>query len=104
MRDFAWPSVKLLEPATGAPGLGGVLGVLTAGVLASRLAGCAMAVLVIIAALRPSPDKCAFYLFLCRCRRSPNSFDREMFQMRKRFIPKDYAKREGLQKRACLVD
>ena len=30
--------------------MGGVLGVLTAGVLASRLAGCAMAVPVIIAA------------------------------------------------------
>ena len=39
MCDFAWPSVKLLAPATGAPGLGGLLGELTAGVLASRFAG-----------------------------------------------------------------
>jgi hypothetical protein len=50
MRDFAWPSVKLFDPATGAPGLGGVLGLLTAGVLASRLAGWAIALLVNIAA------------------------------------------------------
>jgi hypothetical protein len=40
--DFACPSVKLVAPETGAPGLGGLLGVLTAGVLASRFAGCAM--------------------------------------------------------------
>ena len=38
--------------------------------------------------LQQSPDKCAFYLFLCRYRRSPNSFDREMFQMRIAFHPK----------------
>jgi hypothetical protein len=50
MRDFACPSVKLVAPETGAPGLGGLLGVFTAGVFASRFAGCAMAALVIIAA------------------------------------------------------
>ena len=36
MRDFAWPSVKLFAPAAGAPGLGGLFGVLMAGVLASH--------------------------------------------------------------------
>jgi hypothetical protein len=50
MRDFACPSVKLFDPATGAPGLGAVLGVLTAGVVASRFAGWATALLVNIAA------------------------------------------------------
>src|SRR4029078_9183370 len=39
IRDFAWPSVKLFAPATGALGFGGLLGELTAGVLASRFAG-----------------------------------------------------------------
>src|SRR6185437_14753211 len=39
IRDLAWPSVKLFAPATGAAGLGGVFGVLTAGVLASLFAG-----------------------------------------------------------------
>lgn len=39
IRDFACPSVKLLAPATGAPGLGGLFGVFTAGVFASRFAG-----------------------------------------------------------------
>src|SRR5947209_13615958 len=38
MRDLAWPSVKLLAPAAGAPGLL-ALGFATAGVLASGLAG-----------------------------------------------------------------
>src|SRR5438270_14030881 len=38
MRDFAWPSVKLFAPAAGAPGLF-VLGLATAGVLASGFAG-----------------------------------------------------------------
>src|SRR4029078_6214350 len=50
IRDFAWPSVKLFAPATGAPGLGGLFGELTAGVLASRFAGgradCAIAGMV----------------------------------------------------------
>src|SRR3954453_7885772 len=39
MRDFAWPSVKLLAPATGAPGLGGLFGEFTAGVFAFGFAG-----------------------------------------------------------------
>ena len=39
IRDLAWPSVKLFAPATGAAGLGGVFGVLTAGVLASWFVG-----------------------------------------------------------------
>src|ERR1700722_3878505 len=38
MRDFAWSSVKLFLPATGAPGFT-VLEVATAGVWASGLAG-----------------------------------------------------------------
>src|SRR5688572_10596299 len=42
-RDLAWPSVKLLAPATGAAGFGGLLGAFTAGVLASRAAGCCWA-------------------------------------------------------------
>src|SRR3954467_10066256 len=71
MRDFAWPSVKLLEPATGAPGLGGVLGELTAGVLASRFAGCAMAVPVIIAAAAAIARYVRILLFLSRCKRFP---------------------------------
>jgi hypothetical protein len=43
MRDLAWPSVKLFAPETGAPGFGGLFGVFTAGVLASRFAGWATA-------------------------------------------------------------
>ena len=39
IRDLAWPSVKLFAPATGAPGIGGLFGELTAGVFASRFAG-----------------------------------------------------------------
>src|SRR3984957_6684776 len=51
IRDLAWPSVKLFAPATGAVGLGGVFGVLTAGVLASLFANfilvCAIAGMVV---------------------------------------------------------
>ena len=39
IRDFAWDSVKLLAPATGAPGGGGLFGALTADVLPFWLAG-----------------------------------------------------------------
>jgi hypothetical protein len=42
--------VKLFAPAAGAPGLGGLCGVFTAGVLASRFAGCAIATVDIAAA------------------------------------------------------
>jgi hypothetical protein len=38
IRDFAWPSVKLLAPATERPGWAGCQ-VVTAGVFASRFAG-----------------------------------------------------------------
>jgi hypothetical protein len=49
---LACPSVKLFAPATGAPGLRGLFGVFTAGVLASRFAGCAIATVDIPAATR----------------------------------------------------
>jgi hypothetical protein len=58
IRDLAWPSVKLFAPATGAVGLGGVFGVLTAGVLASWFAG--FMLVSAIAGMAEATNKTAF--------------------------------------------
>src|SRR5438309_4187645 len=63
MRDLACPSVKLFAPATGAPGLGGAFGVFTAGVLASRLAGCATAAVEMVAAMTASGRMSRMFCF-----------------------------------------
>jgi hypothetical protein len=52
-----------LAPATGAPGLGGLFGAFTAGVLASRLAGCATASVDAIAAADAIAKKIRMFSF-----------------------------------------